>query len=276
MNRGEQAPSGGLEMAGERELEHNQMAGPDAGPPAYFQDDEPPAPWETPASQRPPSRPMSRPLSQPPRRRRRQLTWRVPVVAGLCLLLVLVIAGTLVLLVGKPGQEVNWLATPTGHGKATATSTTSNGPAAAPTTETAPSAPLTAIPTAVVNFSVLQPTTFTQTCSGTEALSPLTLALDNGGSNMVANWWLEVDQHIPGTSAPWAYGAPPYGTIPRGQSTTMALTPDATLCGQMLAHGVTAPVVYKAYVHYAGMGQVTLTDTVTPPPPGTATATPGS
>ena len=197
-------------------------------------------------------------------------------LAGLGLLLVLVIAGTLVLLAGKPGQEVNWLATPGTGGKATVTSTTGKGPAAAPTTQTAPSAPLTAIPTAVVNFSVLQPTGFAQTCSATDALSPLTLTLDNGGSNMVANWWLEVDQHIPGTKTPWAYGNPPYGTLPLGQSGTLALTPDPTLCGQMLAQGVSTPVEYKAYVHYAGMGQVTLTDTVTPPPPGTATATPGS
>ena len=111
-----------------------------------------------------------------------------------------------------------------------------------------------------------------QTCTGTDALPSVTIMLANQGTVDV-EWWVDLTQVLPDGKTLWAGAAPPYDTLPAGQTSELQLLPDPGVCGELI--GKTSAVAFQTIVEYAGgVGQFTLTDTITPPPPGTSTPTP--
>lgn len=135
-----------------------------------------------------------------------------------------------------------------------------------------PTMPNFKVPNGKIAFGYNGDTSATQVCASTAALPPLTFALDNSG-NVAVDWWVEVKQTLPDGKTLWTGTAPPYSTLPAGQSVQLQLQPDAGLCGQLIGHHGT--MQYSATVYYGGgTGAFTISDTITPPPPGTATPTP--
>lgn len=140
------------------------------------------------------------------------------------------------------------------------------------TSTAVPTLPNFTVPNGQIGFRASGAITSAQTCLGTAALPPLTLNVGNSG-NVAVDWWVQVTQTLPDGKTLWTGSAPPYGTLPTGQSGQLLLQPDASLCGQLIGHSGT--VQYTATVFYGGgNGAFTVTDTITPPPPGTSTPTP--
>lgn len=140
------------------------------------------------------------------------------------------------------------------------------------TTATAvPTMPNFSVPAGRIGFGYGGNTHSSQTCFGTSALPALMYSLDNGGT-VAVDWWVQVTQTLPDGKTLWVGTAPPYGTLPVGQSGQLQLQPDPSLCGELIGHH--GAVQFSATVFYGGTGGVTVTDTITPPPPGTATPTP--
>jgi hypothetical protein len=148
--------------------------------------------------------------------------------------------------------------------RGTATATATRG--AAQVTPVASATVAVSLPTAVIRFSGAGRTTAAQQCDGAHPLDPVVIALDNTGSTISVDWWLDVHETAPDGKTAWASGEPPYGTVPAGQSSTLNIMPDPNLC--TLLQGQTAPVTYHATVNFGGIGGFMVTDTITPPSAG--------
>jgi hypothetical protein len=194
-----------------------------------------------------------------PRDGDRQPPWRT--IALLTLAILLVVGGVVGVarLVAGRGAGTGTVGQVDAGATATALASGAVSPSGSP-----PVAPtLGAVPTAVISFGVSQPTTFTQQCSAAQPLAPLTLTLDNSRSTISVDWWLDIPPSVPHGQTPWAIANPPYGTLPAGQTANVSLTPDGTLCSLLV--GQSAPVTYRASLFFGGVGEVTISDTITPP-----------
>jgi hypothetical protein len=122
------------------------------------------------------------------------------------------------------------------------------------------------LPNAVIAFGGGTSSTTTLQCNGLAPLDPVTLVLDNSHSTISVDWWIQITDTTPDGKLVWASGTPPYGTLPAGQSATVALDPDPTLCTALLK--ATSPVTYHATVFYGGVGGFDVSVVVVPPGPG--------
>ena len=94
---------------------------------------------------------------------------------------------------------------------------------------TATSVPPTATPTVVKFIAKLAPTT--QYCS--RGLGPITVTLDNSGSNVMVKWQITItDTYSNANNMPtrWAVASSNNGAIAAGQSQTLTLTVDSGFC----------------------------------------------
>lgn len=159
-----------------------------------------------------------------------------------------------------------------GGGRSTATHATPTATAMATATGVQPTAtlPSFSVPNAVIRFGGGGQVASAQQCNGTQPLDGLSLDLDNSHSTISVDWWVSITDKMPDGKHIWASAGPPYGTLPAGTSTSVTLTPDPALCGEI--QGKSSPVTYHATVFYAGMGSFSVTDTITP---SQANSTPG-
>jgi hypothetical protein len=194
----------------------------------------------------------SLPPKSPTPRSRRTL-WAYAVIAAL---LVVALFGLGAMALSLLGGAPTTVRHPTPTVTATAT-------ANAQATATLPSF---SVPNAVIKFDGGGQLQGTQTCDGIQPLDGLSLSLDNAHSTISVDWWVSVTDKMPDHKHVWASAGPPYGTLRAGESTGVTLTPDPALCGEL--QGKPGPVTYHATVFYAGIGGLTLTDTITPPPGG--------
>jgi hypothetical protein len=179
------------------------------------------------------------------------IPWRVVLPAGLAALVLVALGVGILALAGRPHAPV---VAPV-VGTATAAPTTNSTPA----TATAPPAP----PTMTIKFAVIGTPTITQQCNGTDPLQPLTFRLVNSSSAVAVDWFASIPDATPDGKLPWAVAADPYGTLPAGQSATLTIIPDPSLCAQLAQKD--KPVTYHVNVMYAGIGTYAITDTITPP-----------
>ncbi len=122
----------------------------------------------------------------------------------------------------------------------------------------------TVTPTPTLALTVA-PASMTQMCADTQALAPITLTLDNSGSNVPVTWQLQITDTDPAGTV-WATASANSGSVAAEKTATLTLTPVATLCNDLTK--VLTPVSYKANVTYSYKGQqqtITFTDTVAPP-----------
>jgi hypothetical protein len=109
------------------------------------------------------------------------------------------------------------------------------------------------------------PATLTQMCADTQALAPVTLTLDNSGSNVPVNWQVSITDTDPAGTV-WATASADKGSVAAAKTGTLTLTPVPTLCNDLSK--VLAPVAYKANFTYSYKNQTqttTFTDTIAPP-----------
>jgi hypothetical protein len=119
-------------------------------------------------------------------------------------------------------------------------------------------------PAPTLAFSA-SPATMTQMCADTEALPPITLTLDNSGSNVPVNWQVSITDTDPAGTI-WATASATSGSVAAEQTGTLTLTPVPTLCNDL--RQTLAPVAYKANFTYRYKEQTqttTFTDTIAPP-----------
>lgn len=187
------------------------------------------------------------------RLRRRRLRWRTLALAALAALLVVVAvgAGVFALAARRPASAppVDSLATAIARATPLPTATTSGLTTAA-------------APSATIRFDVWR-TTFSQQCDGTQALPSITTTLDNTRSTIAVDWWLDIQDKTPDGKTLWATADVPYGTTPMKYTQDVSILPDNTLCAAL--QGKRSPVTYHVIVNYAGLGEITITDTIGPP-----------
>ncbi len=123
--------------------------------------------------------------------------------------------------------------------------------------------------TAVIDFGLFGPRSSSQQCDGGQPLPPVAVGLSNMQSTVPVDWWVDIHDTLPDGKLLWAGGLPPYGTLTAGQSTTLQLVPDPALCVELATKS--APVTFHATVGYGGIGSEVVTDTITPPAPGSVT-----
>jgi hypothetical protein len=119
-----------------------------------------------------------------------------------------------------------------------------------------------AVPSATIRFDVWR-TTFSQQCDGTQALPAITTTLDNTRSTIAVDWWLDIEDKTPDGKTLWAAADMPYGTTPMKYIQDVSIMPDSALCAAL--QGKTSPITYHVMVNYAGLGEITITDTISPP-----------
>lgn len=195
-----------------------------------------------------------------------RLQWLNVLLGALAALLVLMLSAVLYALVGSPRNAGN---VPRVDSLATAIAQATPAPTA--TTSGLTSAP---VPSATVKFGAW-PTDYSQQCNGAQALPGFTITLDNMQSSIAIDWWLDIQGRTADGKAAWASADVPYGTTLVHHTQQVNVYPDSRLCAAM--QGATSPVSYHAYLDYAGLGQVAITDTITPPTVvaiPTATSTP--
>ena len=190
----------------------------------------------------------------------RPVPWRVVLPAALAALALVALGIGVLALNGRPGHPTSVRIAGTATPAQTATSTS--------TPNTTPTADQLALPDAVIRFGVGGSWTNDQQCNGTAPLDPLTFSLYNSGTVPV-DWYASITDPTPDGKLPWAVAGAPYGTLPAGQSATLTITPDPSLCGQLAkaAAKAAAPVTYHVTIFYAGIGGASITDTITPPTP---------
>jgi hypothetical protein len=133
---------------------------------------------------------------------------------------------------------------------------TPTSPSTQPTQPSAPTA--TATPRPVVNFKV-RPTTFKQTCGN---VGPLSITLDNTGSNVAVSWKAGIIDLVPNTATLWATASPTSGTVAAGGTATLTLTPSSSIC-----QNITQPTPFHAEVDLTGAtGTFPIVDTISPAP----------
>jgi hypothetical protein len=125
----------------------------------------------------------------------------------------------------------------------------------------------TVTPAPTLAFMALQGTLANaqQMCADTQALDPLTLTLDNSGSNVPVTWQLSITDTDPAGTV-WATPSATRGSVAAEKTATLTLTPTPTLCGDL--RQTQAPVPYTANFTYNYKDQTstaTFTDTVAPP-----------
>ncbi len=178
------------------------------------------------------------------------IPWRVVLPAALAAL-VLVALGKGILAMGG-WSHISPVAPVVGTATAAAT---------APTAVTTPT-PLPAPPNLTIEFGVTATPTNNQQCIGTDPLDPLTVTLVNSSSAVAVDWFASITDATPDGKLPWAVAADPYGTLRVGQTATVMIIPDPSLCGQLAQKG--KPVTYHVNIMYAAIGAYAITDTITP------------
>ncbi len=109
------------------------------------------------------------------------------------------------------------------------------------------------------------PATLSQMCADTQALAPITLTLDNSGSNVPVDWQVSITDTDPAGTI-WATASASKGSVAAEKTGTLTLTPVPTLCNDLSK--TLMPVAYKANFTYAYKNltqTTTFTDTIAPP-----------
>jgi hypothetical protein len=203
--------------------------------------------------------------------------WGALGVFGLAVVLFAVLA-----LLGYPGGQTAQAggSAPGGTGTDTGTVSTPAIPRPTPTrsiptptptrvaTSTVDSAPPLVVPaptpTPHVVFHVSSAPTAQDCLTLNDPLPPVTVTLDNTGSNIVVGWQVTIQESIY-TGVKWAAASASAGSVPAGQVATLSLMPTSGPSG--VCHTVYG-ATYHAIIQLTsgGTGTYTVADTITPYP----------